>query len=318
MWSEILRVKPKLDNSDANRMERSLTQRFTRVAKKFGKGLGSILKGGGIAGIGLALIDKILNPLQDTQDSIDKMLAKADQISDMSEQFGTTEGRLFKLQALAQAKGLEAGELNLLIGKFQTAVAEAIADPSKATSVRQFAKPGQDTAESFFKFIQSMQSLSKDKQILVQKEVFGEKQILKAADFLNTKNFQVLADMMRLQSAEFYTQRIKKGASLANYEDALASRRDSEHFSQGIGKINPNMIETKDRAEAKKLQKEREKYGFYQSMQRLDKQIEAIKTHLEMLVLGVGTGNLKVMKEQLLKLPTVQLMRGINPFKDEN
>jgi hypothetical protein len=47
MFSEILKIIPKLDSKDLANMERTLGIRFARVAKKFGGGIMSVLKGGG-------------------------------------------------------------------------------------------------------------------------------------------------------------------------------------------------------------------------------------------------------------------------------
>lgn len=184
MFSEILKIIPRIEGRDLASVERSLNARFKSVAKKFGGGLLSAIKGGGIAGLAIGLIDKVLNPLQAVQEAIDKSLNKGDDLATFAKQFGTTAGSLAKLQAFGQATGLDPEGVRLLLGKFQASVAQAAADPSKPTAVSNFVGRA-DTAEAFFEFIQSMQKLTAVQQSLVQQEVFGEKQILKASEFLN-------------------------------------------------------------------------------------------------------------------------------------
>ena len=207
-------------------MEKSLTTRFGRIAKKFGKGLVATLTGGGVAGLALGLIDKLLNPLKETQEAIDRVLAQGDDVVTNAKQFNTTAGKLFKLQQLAKSTGLDASQLDLLITKFQTAVAEAEADPNKQSAVRQFVGE-KDTAEGFFKFIQSLQRLDKNAQVRAQQEVFGEKQILKMADFLNT-DFAKQSALIGGRSAEEFTPGLEKLGELNDLKDALAVKRENE------------------------------------------------------------------------------------------
>ena len=81
MYTEILKVKPQLDTKDLNKMEKTLQSRFSRLAKGFGKSITNVIKGGGVAGIAIALIDKLLNPLKEVQEAIDRSLSKGDDLA---------------------------------------------------------------------------------------------------------------------------------------------------------------------------------------------------------------------------------------------
>ncbi len=190
MFTEILQVKPKLSDGDLGSMERSLNSRFARVAKRFGGGILSALKGGGIAAIGLTLIDKLLNPLQQIQETIDKTLNRGNEIATFAKHFGTTPAALVRLQQFAQAKGLDPGELNVLIEKFQEAVVQQKKNPDQRTAVVNY-QNRTDMVEAFFEFIQARQKLRPDQQSAVDQETFGGRQILKSAEFLGA-DFQAL------------------------------------------------------------------------------------------------------------------------------
>src|SRR4051812_39877327 len=136
VFKEILQIIPRLSSSDLASMDATLSRRFSNIAKKFGKGLLATLTGGGIAGIGLGLIDKLLNPLKETQDAIDRTLKQGDDIVTYAKQFGTTSGKLYRLMQIAKSTGLDEGSFFMLLEKFQATVAEAAADPKKQTSVR--------------------------------------------------------------------------------------------------------------------------------------------------------------------------------------
>lgn len=224
MFNEILNIQPKLDEKDMRKMEMTLQARFTKIAKGFGRGLASAITGGGIIALGGALINKLLNPLKETQEIIDRLLKSSDDVATNAKQFGTTAGGLFRLQSAATATGLEKDSLYMLLTKFQVALAEARQDPTKQTSVRNFVGY-KDTAEAFLQYIQGLQKMSPDDQVLAQKEVFGEKQILKMSDFLNA-NFNDLFRRLGGPSTKNLSNDINQNSFLNDEADLLLAKRE--------------------------------------------------------------------------------------------
>jgi hypothetical protein len=243
-WSEVLKVIPKLDSSASAEMERSLTQRFGKIAKKFGKGLIGALTGGGVLGIATSLIDKFLNPLKEVQEAIDRTLEHADDVVTGAKRFGSTPGELLRLQTLAQAKGINADQLDVLLTKFQGATAEAKQDPSKPTSVRNFANDT-NQVEAFFRFIQNLQQLKPQQQVIVQQEVFGEKQIGKLANFLQA-DFAKEAKLIGGPSNERLTLAANKGSHLKDLKDRLGAQTDAEDFVNKNKLLTPEIIRSQD------------------------------------------------------------------------
>jgi hypothetical protein len=267
MFSEILKIKPQLDAKDLSNMERTLSSRFSKVAKKFGGGIMSVLKGGGIAGIALGLIDKLLNPLKETTDAMERILKMSDDVVTNAKQFGTSSGQLFRLIKFAQAAGLEQDNLFQLITKFQTAVAEAKSDPTKQTSVRNFVGV-EDSAAGFFEFIQSLQKMGKTQQLLVQQEVFGEKQILKMADFLQT-DFGALEKRLGLKNANAYNPALEKLGNLNDLRDERTAAREARDLLVKGRTLNEGMVLAEDRAKQIELNQENARLASYQNLQAI-------------------------------------------------
>lgn len=264
MFTEILKIIPKIDDAALKKIEAALNSRFARVAKKFGGGIVNVLKGGGIAGIALSFIDKVLNPLKETQEAIERTLKASDDIVTNAKQFNGTSGELFKLVQLGKSTGLDADNLFMLITKFQTAVAEAKADPNKATSVRNFV--GQEnTIQAFYQFIQELQKMNKSQQLLVQSEVFGEKQILKMADFLQT-DFKAQTKLIGAKDAATYTPSLEKLGGLNDLTDALTARRELQDTLRKGSIINEGMVRARDRSEQIALQQENARIASYQNL----------------------------------------------------
>lgn len=318
MFSEILKIIPRLDNSELSKMEKSLSTRFGRVAKKFGKGMAASLLGGGIAGAALGIIEKILNPLKETQDAIDRTLQRGGDIVANAEQFGTTAGKLAKLYAFGAAKGLDQEGLNVLLTKYQATIAEAKADPTKQTSVRNFTGIP-DTAESFFEFIQALRLMPKDKQILVQQEVFGEKQILKMADFLNS-DLAALSKKMNLAPAESITPRLMNLDAYADIADEMGAKRGIDDLMNKSQLINRGMMQSRDAQLRAELTRENQKIGSYQSLMNIDMAATRVVSMIEKEGLGMLREAVSVIKNLAAtaeKLPMLRALRGLGPVNKD-
>lgn len=287
MLSSILKIIPKLDTNELNKMERSLQSRFTRVAKRFGKGIGNIFTKGGPLGVAIGFLANLLNPLKEIQESMDRTLQSAGDIATNAKQFGTTSGRLAKLSALGQAKGIDQDALFQLISKFQGAVAQAEADPSAPSAVRQFV--GQtDAAEGFFTFIQALKSMEKNQQILVQQQVFGEKQVLKMASFLQS-DFGELLNKVAPQNSSDLTRKIENLDDVANYKDILEARRGLTTLEARGSQINRSMYDQRDAAEKLAIQREGERIKSYKDLAAISTTMDSIKALAEQGIAALGS-----------------------------
>ncbi len=270
MFKEILRVKPQMENADLNNMERTLNSRFKRVAKSFGSGLASVIKGGLIVGAVTSLIDKVLNPLQEVKEAIDKSLARGDDLVTFAKQFHTTEGNLAMLQAFGKASGLEAEGVRLLLGKFQSAVAESAGDPSKPSAVKEFVKY-KDTAEGFFAFIQSLKKLGvtdPNAATRIENAVFGEKQLLKASEFIG-QDFEKLKntfEQVGIPSTGNITAAAQATGQRADNRDLYNAVLDLNDIVQKGKLISDNTIEGLRQKDLLEQQIENQNLGKFQTI----------------------------------------------------
>lgn len=310
MFKEVLTIVPKLSSGDMNAMERSLSTRFGSIAKKFGKGLVATLTGGGIAGLALGLIDKLLNPLKETQDAIDRVLKQGDDIVTNAQHFGTTAGKLFRLQALAKSTGLDSESLFMLMEKFQSQIAQATADPNKESAVRNFVG-SKDMAEAFFEFIQSLQKMDKTQQNLVQQDVFGEKLILRMADFLQT-DFGWQQKLIGGPKSEDMTAPLEHLNRLNDLKDALEANRMMTDTMSKSKEINAGMIKSQDERIRLDLQKENQQIKSYEDLAAISNATAqlanlASDVTLKLTSLLVNTTS---MAENMKKLSNSRVVKG--------
>lgn len=277
MFSEILKIIPKMDQAELKKLETNMSTRFTKIAKNFGKGLKNIFKGGGWVGAAIGLLNKIMNPLKDIQESMESTLKYSGDIVSNAEQFGTSAGRLAKLQAVAQAKGIDPQTLYTLIGKFQTAVVNAKADPTAPSVVRNYVGTT-DFAEGFFRFIQNLKQSPKDDSILAQQDVFGEKQIGRVSNFINTDFAELLNAMSKsgLRDTAFYDRAFRKGDELANLSDRLGAVREINKNALNAQAMNQDMIYQQDRLEKDRDQRARDQLQSYRNIAKLAETSEKV------------------------------------------
>lgn len=274
MFNEVLKVTPKLDTAGAANLERGLNNRLKNVSKKFG----AALKISAVAGLGAAFVSQILNPLNEVKGIIKNTVTKADDIATYSAQFNTTPEKLAKLQAFGQLKGLEPDSLYTLLNKFQGAVADAKADPTKPSSVRAYVN-NPDTAAAFTEFIQSLQKMNPIEQNLVQKQVFGEKQILKMSEFLQA-NFKTMATELNSVNWKNVGTAISSLEAIEGYQKL---KEVQNGLNDLIGKstvINTGTIDSESLATQLQNKRENKQIRDFRSINDLNNQIEEMKEML--------------------------------------
>ncbi len=317
MFKEQMQVQPELEPASLSKLESTLNTRFNRVAKKFGGGLLTILKGGGILGAVGVIADKLLNPLKEVQEAIDKSLHTADDIQDQAERFNTTAGELAKLQAFGKSKGLQAEEVNNLIGKFQTAIAEATADPTKNHSVKNFIG-NKDTGQAFLTFIQNLSQLAKNnpnEAIRVQQEVFGEKQIGKASNFFQA-DFEALNQ--KFESLGLTTEKLneatKKTADLNQIVQSAGATRDLKDVVTKSGLITSDVINSLEKQKDIALERENAKLAEAEGLIKLQTTADGFIALIEskgLPLLGQLIGKVEQVASTLSAIANSRLAKGL-------
>jgi hypothetical protein len=188
MFNEVLRIKPVLDTGAAKAMELSLSQRFGRVAKRFGGGLKSVIKGS-ILGISLGLLTKLLDPLEAVTEKIKDIMGQGTDLADMADRFGASPGEVKQLQGVASVFGVKPDELKDMILKFADGIEKARAelqDPfllekSESTTALKSFVGEKNLVKSFEQFLSGLKAQGQGPGSDL---FFGEKERTRAAERL--------------------------------------------------------------------------------------------------------------------------------------
>lgn len=291
MLTEILKINARLDELEANQMEKKLNGRFTRIAKGFGRGL----KLASVAALGAAVLDKLINPLQEVKAAIERTLGKADDIVTNARQFGTTTENLLKVQSLANVRGISTENIYMLLTKFQGALAAASLNPNapENSAVKNYApkaipgKPGQfeqvDIAKSFYNFILEMQKMDKTQQVLVQQQVFGEKQVLKMAELLQDTGFKESADSLKKVD---FSKAAKATEKLGDLNDKMTANRtvnELNDLSKKAQVIGSGTVRNLNKSELSNLNRENGKIARSDAAFTAEERIAQIQDNVEKL-----------------------------------
>ncbi len=317
MFTEVLRIKPILDSAAATQMETNLTTRFTRVAKRFGHGLKSVIHAS-LFGVSLALLAKLLNPLQAVEERIKSLLEEGSNVADFADRLNTKPGTLLQTQTIAESLGVKPEDFKKLVTSFATAIenardqlktGEGIHTP-EAVAVKNFL-PEKDLLQGFTAFIAALKAQTNpEERRKIEKAVFGEQQFGTAKNFLNANLEKAGA---KLPDAVTFQKAANKADKLSSLQEAIAAKNKAENFITAANQTTPGVVAgieaSKQRDEAKTLKQIPNAEVLLAAKKTLDGLAEIMQSILDVLlqILGYFQGVTKSSKQ----ISESRAMRGV-------
>lgn len=339
MFTEVLRIKPKLDPGDSARMDSDLNRRFSNVARRFGQGLKAVIKGSFI-GISLGLISRLLNPLQELEEKIKDLLGQGTDLQDQADKFGTTPGQLRRLQDVSSSLGVTPDQLKDLMNKFASAVEDATLElkdnptqplTGKNAVVKDFIGT-KDLAEGFFTFIQNLKKVGEgpgkqiptgigtfrqqtglETQQATERELFGEVQHGATRRLING---DLAAQLQKIgePSAASLNKSAGNLIDRAAQQRILETIRLTKDFQQASAAIKPGTIALAEKNKTAEDSALTTKIGTdAQALLKAEQGVQEIKILLETISSQVtqGLGQLGEFVGQFRKLGSTRAFRGI-------
>lgn len=233
MESIFLKIQPKLDPSDAKKLENDLNKRFQNVAKRFSSGLGNAagaLKNGISTGLkalaGGSLLAILLNPLDNVLNRIDAVLRTADDLDVMAKDLNIDPATLKNLENVFKVYGVSQEDFLQMMTRFETLLGQAKTGEDQTLS--NYAKMG--TADAFNKALKAISSIQDpaERQSMVA-NIFGLKKSAKMTELLqNPKDADALLARVGVQNPEQFNKDVAKAAVVEQYA------REQEVISSNI------------------------------------------------------------------------------------
>lgn len=306
MFQEILRIKPVLEPAAAKKMEVSLSQRFGRVAKRFSTGLKAVVSGTAL-GIGLNILAKILNPIQELEERMNALLGKGKSTLDLADRFGTSAGKLMRLQTVGERLGVDPSDLQSMMQKYAEAIetgreelTKPLKDQSEATRIlSQDFLDQKDMAESFFKFIQSLRNVTdQNERARIEKEVLGERLYGYKRRFTDADFEKELRSVPSAQEFNMAT-----GKAVMTDEDVRIQRvnREAQQYLKEAGTLGPGTFNAIGALEQARTNKEIKEFAKFNTMATTARGVEEAMNTLKtpLVELQVGIAKLVVFIEKL-------------------
>lgn len=320
MVKEILKVVPKLDRQALATMERTLNGRFKSITKKFGGGLKALFKGG-LVGVALGFVTKILSPLKETREAIDRSLNSASDISTAAQKFNTTTGKLFKLVQFGEAADIDQQKFLQIMSKFQNKLALAAVDPQgEAASILGEFTGEKDVAENFFKFIQSLQSADQSKSLVAQQKLFGEEESIVLAELLQ-KDFSKLIKRIGFDNvgSEKLSRDLGKLGALQDKSAELKASLNLTDVQEKAATITERMVNQMHEADKKRKKLENMNIRNFENLQNLSNTMDQIMILIQKGVAEIGGFIPKVtsfVNDLLIKVDKmIESIKNLNPWR---
>lgn len=242
MFTEVLKIKPQLDNSDVTKMERTLSRRFGRVAKTFGKGIQTAVKGS-ILGIGLSLLNRLMNPIAELEERIKNLLDMGKDVDERAAQLGATPGELLRLEAAAEREGISPDQLQSVLSSYQSAIETARREilaggelSPASQSLREFAMD-ENAVESFQRFLSGLRIASPEARAAAERDVLGGTQRGAMRRLIENG-----LDFSGAASAEDLSEAVSRAAALSRQQRLQERLNQQSQLMQGAGVVSPDIV----------------------------------------------------------------------------
>jgi hypothetical protein len=247
-------------------MEQNLSERFARVAHRFGSGLRNVVKGS-ILGISLGLLSKLLNPLEALEDKIKKLLGEGTDVKDLADKLNTSGGQLKQAQDVAQSLGVSPEEFKGMLLKYSEAIDKAreeIANPfaeksASTETVRQFVAE-EDKVKSFLQFIGSLKATGEGKTTDEALSDRAKRLMSEAKGKLDPTTRKQLLDSGELRTLSGLETRRQAEKNVFGESQSAGSKRLIEaNIPEALKRLNEPSIETLNQAIEKTAQLDAQK-----------------------------------------------------------
>ena len=317
MFTEILKIKPKLDNASAKQAENSLSKRFGRVSKKFGAGLKGAIKGN-LLFMSLGFIAGMLNPLKDVEERFKALMGQGNDLQESADIAGTTPAKMQVLRDTAYIRGnITPDKLDGMIASFTSAVEKAREEQTvinksgdknaKLSEESSYVKDwldSTDMAEAFSEFTQSLKSLTDSSGLdglsdatglalrnKVETSVLGEKQKGSAKKFIET-DFSEFYKAVAPKDANVMNRATKNITEQSMLDRVLETQRRNNDYIDMSGQLNSSRVtdmSARATLDDKKIQDQARAYETLSNMASgLTEIIDTMKIFMNLVSEGLG------------------------------
>lgn len=318
------KIKFSSDTSSLNKMEKDISNRFSRITKRFGNGLkaaGKVLTLGGAIPAVIGILTSLLDPITALNEKIDSTLQRADSLTDRAETLGTSVSRYTALSGALQMKGLNEGNIDMMIAQVSQLLGEA---KSGKKNILSNYTGETDIANVMYQVIEQIRKISdRGEQAKVIAEVFGTRLVAKMggviADGIDS-GIRSIGQGINWQNLD---KSVNQLGAIEDYQSGMKINRElREMISMSNGLIDKTLIDKQQALEELKSLNLQSQMKSYDDLAKIAVTMEIIKNgmikgtaYLAEIAGWVAGGGADTLKDIISKMDKISNIFGMGKGK---
>lgn len=289
MKTFITKIKPEIDKAKLKQENKKVEKSFLKTAKSFSKAMsnsfktiGKMSKFGFIAGA----VAKLVNPLEEINQTLNNTLENFDQIGRLGDQLGINDvAGLGALITALQSKGIDRTQAEKILNELQTEIGKSRSGDETAKFSGLSANENALTLfAKVMNKISTMEDVSQAKSLA--SSVFGEKEASRLFDTLRSK--EEFSTTYQEAYKKLSENDIRKLQDLQGKKDKLQALQDLDIMIERAKKINDKTVQLQLQSMRKSENLKTSQIGQFESATKTNEILDESKDLLQKGVNYVG------------------------------
>lgn len=289
MKTFITKIKPEIDKAKLKQENKKVEKSFLKTAKSFSKAMsnsfktiGKMSKFGFIAGA----VAKLVNPLEEINQTLNNTLENFDQIGRLGDQLGINDvAGIGALITALQSKGIDRSQAEKILNELQTEIGKS--RNGDETAKFSGLSADENALTLFAKVmnkISTMEDVSQAKSLA--SSVFGEKEASRLFDALRSK--EEFSETYQEAYRKLSENDIRKLQELQGQKDKLQALQDLDIMIERAKKINDKTVQLQLQSMRKSENLKTSQIGQFESATKTNEILDESKDLLQKGVNYVG------------------------------
>lgn len=289
MKTFITKIKPEIDKAKLKKENKKVEKSFLKTAKSFSKAMsnsfntiGKMSKFGFIAGA----VAKLVNPLEEINQTLNNTLENFDQIGRLGDQLGINDVTgIGALITALQSKGIDRSQAEKILNELQTEIGKSRSGDETAKFSGLSADENALTLfAKVMNKISTMEDVSQAKSLA--SSVFGEKEASRLFDALRSK--EEFSETYQEAYRKLSENDIRKLQDLQGKKDKLQALQDLDIMIERAKKINDKTVQLQLQSMRKSENLKTSQIGQFESATKTNEILDESKDLLQKGVNYVG------------------------------
>lgn len=286
MKTFITKIKPEIDKAKLKQENKKVEKSFLKTAKSFSKAMSNSFNTIGKFGFIAGAVAKLVNPLEEINQTLNNTLENFDQIGRLGDQLGINDvAGIGALITALQSKGIDRSQAEKILNELQTEIGKSrIGDETAKFSGLSADENALTLFAKVMNKISTMEDVSQAKSLA--SSVFGEKEASRLFDALRSK--EEFSETYQEAYRKLSENDIRNLQDLQGKKDKLQALQDLDIMIERAKKINDKTIQLQLQSMRKSENLKTSQIGQFESATKTNEILDESKDLLQKGVNYVG------------------------------